>query len=113
MFKYKYINTMLAMAVFNIGAGELQKNNLAISALVLTLGALMIIVEAIFIVFSKGDLKAQTAQWLFEISLFLLMISYSVVDKFLFEGVLVLVAGVGLLIAYALLVLWTEMSKIE
>ena len=113
MFKYKYINTMLAMAMFNIGAGELQKNNLVISALLLTIGTLLIIAEALFIVFSKGDLKAQSAQWLFEISLFLLMISYSVVDKFLFEGVLVLVAGVVFLIAYALLVLWTEMSKIE
>ncbi len=113
MFKYKYINTMLAMAMFNIGAGELQKNNLAVAALMLTIGTLLIIAEAVIIVFSKGDLKSQAAQWLFEISLFLLMISYSVLDRFLLEGVVVLVTGVVFLIAYALLVLWIEMSKIE
>lgn len=113
MFKYKYINTMLAMAMFNIGAGELQKYNLAVAALMLTIGTLLIIAEAVSIVFSKGDLKSQAAQWLFEISLFLLMISYSVLDRFLLEGVVVLVTGVVFLIAYALLVLWIEMSKIE
>jgi len=113
MFNYKFVFTILAMAMFNFGVTSLLTNKVESAAAYMTFGTLLILAEVAIVIFTRQPLLAQLIQWFFEVSVFCFAMAYTTISNHLKEGVYLLVTGIVAFVIFAVLVLCVEMTKMD
>lgn len=113
MFNYKFVFTILAMAMFNFGVSTLLANQVELAATFMAVGTLLILTEVAVIVFAKQPLLVQIVQWFFEVSVFCFAMAYTTISNHLKEGVYLLVTGLVAFVIFVVLVLCVEMAKMD
>lgn len=113
MYKYKYVLTILALLCFNVSITSFLNGNDVVANTVLFIGCTLFIFKAYLIIKNENleGLKNQAKQWLFEISLFIGYVGYSVAFSApLYSALLVVTGACGILLFIGVAV-HTEMSK--
>jgi hypothetical protein len=113
MYKYKYVLTMLALFCFNVAITNFLIGDELVANTVLFIGCILLVGKVYFIIQNENldGLKNQAKQWLFEISLFIGYVGYSVSFSAPLYSAILVVTGVCGILAFIGVALHTEMSK--